>query len=59
MNPYLYNYALSVALLHRPETRNVQLPSVAETFPEKYVDSNILGRAIEEATVLPAGARVS
>lgn len=53
MNPFLYNYALSVAFLHRPDTRNVALPSVAEVFPEKYVDSNIMGRAIEEATILP------
>lgn len=54
----MYIYALSVAILHRPDTRNVPIPSLAEVFPEKYMDSAIFSKAREESTVVPDGSRV-
>lgn len=58
VNPYLFNYALSVALLHRKDTQDLDIPSLIESFPHKYVDSKIFTRAREEATVVPTGSRV-
>lgn len=58
LNPNMFIYALSVAMLHRPDTKNLPIPSLAEVFPDKYVDSGIFSRAKEEANVVPAGSRV-
>lgn len=58
LNPYLFNYALSVALLHRPDTKDLNLPLKIENFPEKYVDSKVFRGIREEATVVPAGQRM-
>nr|8JI8_A Chain A, TK receptor [Aedes aegypti]8JI8_B Chain B, TK receptor [Aedes aegypti]8JI8_C Chain C, TK receptor [Aedes aegypti]8JI8_D Chain D, TK receptor [Aedes aegypti] len=58
INPYLFNYALSVALLHRRDTKNLDLPSVVEVFPDKYVDSRVFEQIREEATVVPEGMRM-
>lgn len=59
INPYLFNYALSSAVMHRSDTRNVTLPSHAELFPNLYIDPTVLGRAREEAMVVKPGSRVS
>ncbi|XP_044739629.1 phenoloxidase 1-like isoform X2 [Chrysoperla carnea] len=56
-NPFLFNYALSVALLHREDTQGVNIPNFMQSFPEKYLDSAIFARAREEATVVPEGQR--
>lgn len=58
VNPFLFNYALSVALLHRPDTQGLDLPNFMETFPEKYVDSSVFAKAREEATLVPTGSRM-
>lgn len=58
VNPYLFNYALSVAILHRPDTKDLDLPSFIQTFPDKYLDSQVFTRAREEATVVPQGSRM-
>lgn len=59
VNPYLFNYALSVALLHRKDTQDLDLPSFIHSFPDKYVDSKVFSRAREEAHIIPDGARVN
>lgn len=59
VNPYLFNYCLSVALLHRKDTRDVDLPSFIYSFPDKFIDSKILARAREDVNILPEGSRVS
>jgi len=51
VNPSLYNYALSVAILHRPDTKNLDLPLFAETFPDKFIDSRSMQEAREELSV--------
>ncbi|XP_023292341.2 phenoloxidase 2-like [Lucilia cuprina] len=58
LNPFLFNYALSVALLHRPDTKNLDLPSFAQNFPEKFVDSHVFRQVREEATVVSEGSRM-
>ncbi|CAH1101426.1 unnamed protein product [Psylliodes chrysocephalus] len=57
VNPYLFNYCLSVALLHRPDTQDVDLPSFISAFPDKYVDSKVFAKAREEANIVPVGSR--
>lgn len=58
LNPYLFNYALSVALLHRPDTKDLPLPRFFENFPDKFVDSKVFQKVREEATVVPEGSRI-
>ncbi|XP_004526317.1 phenoloxidase 2 [Ceratitis capitata] len=58
VNPYLFNYSLSVALLHRPDTKGLDLPSFAQNFPDKFVDSQVFRQIREEATVVPEGSRM-
>lgn len=58
MNPFLFNYALSVAMLNRPDTREIDIPNTLEAFPEKYVDSAVFGNIREEATIVPEGSRM-
>ena len=57
VNPQLFNYALSVALLHRPDTKNLDIPLFAGLFPDKFIDSRVFERAREEATIVPDGSR--
>lgn len=58
VNPFVFVYAASVAILHRNDTRNVPLPAHVEVFPELYIDSGVITRAREEVGVIPAGSRV-
>lgn len=43
----LHYYAMSVAMQHRKETQNIELPSIAGTFPAQFVDPQVLPKAIE------------
>lgn len=57
INPQLFNYALSVVALHRPDTKGVKIPTFVETFPDKFMDPRIMRQAREDANVLPQGSR--
>ncbi|XP_027839310.1 phenoloxidase 2-like [Aphis gossypii] len=57
INPYMFTYALSVVIIHRPDTRNLRLPSHSEMFPSLYMDSSVFSRAREESAVVQAGSR--
>lgn len=60
INPYMFMYSLSVTLLHRTDTRHLELPSHAEMFPSLYMDASVFGRAREESAVInKPGSRVS
>lgn len=52
VNPYLFQYAYACALIHRPDTKDVVIPSIIETFPNKFVDSKVLGKLKEETYVV-------
>lgn len=58
VNPNLFNYAFSVAILNRPDTGDVLLLSPAETFPDKFFNAQLFQHAIEEISVVPEGSRV-
>lgn len=44
INPQLFHYALSVTLLHRPDTEGTELPSFAETFPCKFFNGAVFNQ---------------
>lgn len=58
LNPYLYTYALSVAIYHRPDTKELNLPSLAEIFPDKFMDKSLFARAREESNLVEIDQRV-
>ncbi|XP_076671843.1 phenoloxidase 1-like [Andrena cerasifolii] len=58
LNPTMFIYALSVAILHRPDTKDLPIPPLPEIFPDKYVDGGIFSRAREEANLVPDGSRI-
>ncbi|KAL3272976.1 hypothetical protein HHI36_014433 [Cryptolaemus montrouzieri] len=57
VNPYMFNYCLSVCLLHREDTRDLDVPSIIQSFPDKYVDSSVFVRAREETSIVPEDSR--
>ena len=57
INPQLFNYALSVVMLHRKDTKGVKIPTFVETFPDKFIDSRISREALELVSVVPQELR--
>ncbi|CAG4933311.1 unnamed protein product [Colias eurytheme] len=55
LNPQLFNYCFSVALMHRRDTRDVPIANFAETFPSKFLDSQVFSQARETAAVSAQG----
>lgn len=51
VNPELFVYALSVALVHRNDTKNLRLPPHTEVFPESFVNSEYISDAREQAEI--------
>ncbi|KAJ0173370.1 hypothetical protein K1T71_011546 [Dendrolimus kikuchii] len=58
INPYLFNYCLSVAILHRPDTTGLNIPNFAEVFPDKFVDPKVINKAREVTNLEPMGDRM-
>ncbi|KAM3957879.1 phenoloxidase subunit 1 [Aphomia sociella] len=58
VNPYMFNYCLSVAILHREDTKGLQVPPVVESFPDKFMDPKVFRRARETASVMQSGNRM-
>ncbi|KFB48432.1 prophenoloxidase 7 [Anopheles sinensis] len=48
LNGPLYQYALSAALLHRPDTQDVPVPSFLHIFPDQFIDPAVFPRMLEE-----------
>ena len=57
VNSQLFNYALSIALMHRKDTRNMKLPHFPSLFPDEFMDPLALNRVREEASVLDEDSR--
>lgn len=57
LNPYLFQYALSVATNHREDTRDIEVPSVVQTFPDQFVDPIVFNRIRQEAAIADEGQR--
>lgn len=59
LHPSLFQYALSVVLLHRKDTTNVPLPSLLEIFPHRFVDPLLFPRLREEGFVVEQPQRMA
>ncbi|CAB0037937.1 unnamed protein product [Trichogramma brassicae] len=57
INPQMFVYCLSVAILHRRDTKDLQLPQFSEIFPDKYVSGRTLSRAREVANTTTGVSR--
>lgn len=57
-NPYLFQYAYQVALLHHPDAKGLPLPSVVEQFPEQFIDPVTFPLLMEENMVVDPSERV-
>ena len=57
VNGMMFQYCMSVAMQHRADTQDVALPSVAETFPEQFVDPQVFPQAREETSFVPTTVR--
>ncbi|XP_016988367.1 phenoloxidase 3-like [Drosophila rhopaloa] len=52
MHPVLFHYAFAVALLHRPDTKDLNLRSFWQYFPDRFMDSTVLQMIREESFVM-------
>nr|AAV91794.1 prophenoloxidase 5 [Aedes aegypti] len=59
LNPLLFQYALTVALLHRKDTQDVPVLSLLETFPKRFVDPLLFPQLEEEGFVVDQPQRVA
>ena len=52
LNPVLYQYAMAVAIQHRPDTKNLNIPSFFDLFPDSFVDPTVIPKLREEGAVV-------
>lgn len=52
VNPYLFDYALSVVLLHRSDTRRLRIPSQVTYMPEFYVPNHVLTEVSRQVAIV-------
>ncbi|XP_072756204.1 hexamerin 70b [Anoplolepis gracilipes] len=45
VNEYMYTYVLSVAVLHRPDTKNIRLPPIYELHPQYFFNDEVIHKA--------------
>lgn len=57
VNIYLFQYALSVAVQHRADTKDLTLPSIVNMFPDQFIDPSAFPSAREEASIVAQGDR--
>lgn len=58
VNPVLFQYALAVAIQHRPDTKDVNIPSIVSLFPDQFVDPAVFPKLREEGSVVQRANRV-
>lgn len=58
INPILFNYALTLAILHRKDCQDFLIPSASELFPDKFVRGTAFRGLREELQAVPEGSRV-
>lgn len=47
-----------MVILHREDTKNLNIPLFIESFPEKFIDASVFSRIREEAFLVPDGMRM-
>ncbi|KXJ82708.1 hypothetical protein RP20_CCG011780 [Aedes albopictus] len=58
LNPVLFQYALAVAIQHRPDTKDVNIPSIVSLFPDQFVDPSVFPKLREEGSVVQRANRM-
>lgn len=58
INPVMFQYCYTVAVEHRPDTRDVNIPPIAEQFPNQFVEPSVLNDARAEGTLIRQGNRM-
>ncbi|XP_055535220.1 phenoloxidase 8-like [Wyeomyia smithii] len=59
LNPMLFQYALSVAVQHRQDTKDLNIPSLLELFPDSFVDPSVFPKLREEGAVVTQENRMT
>lgn len=57
LNPYLFQYVYSVVIQHRQDTKNVQVPSLVQIFPDQFVAPQAFPEAQEETAIVETANR--
>jgi Hemocyanin, all-alpha domain len=57
VNYQLFHFSYSVAILHRPDTRNQTLDNYAEIYGCKFVNNGLLSNCTEELFLIPSEIR--
>ncbi|XP_050092731.1 phenoloxidase 8-like [Anopheles aquasalis] len=52
VNGPMFQYSLSVALMHRSDTRQVEIPSCLELFPDRFVNPSVFPELREEGNLV-------
>uniref|UniRef100_A0A182NH37 Tyrosinase copper-binding domain-containing protein n=1 Tax=Anopheles dirus TaxID=7168 RepID=A0A182NH37_9DIPT len=52
LNAVLFQYSLAVAVQHREDTKNVNIPSIVSLFPDQFVDPTVFPKLREEGSVV-------
>ncbi|ETN67213.1 prophenoloxidase [Anopheles darlingi] len=52
LNAVLFQYSLSVAIQHREDTKNVNIPSIVSLFPDQFVDPSVFPKLREEGAAV-------
>ena len=47
-NVFLFQYSLSVAVQHRADTKDIDIPSAVALFPDQFIDPTVMNRFMEE-----------
>ncbi|XP_055859251.1 phenoloxidase 2-like [Episyrphus balteatus] len=59
INPMLFQYAYTVAIQHRPDTKMVPVPPVAEQFPGNFVEPSVFQEARAEGSLKSPENRIT
>ena len=58
LNPVLFQYSLAVAVQHREDTKDVNIPSIVSLFPDQFVDPAVFPKLREEGAAVQQENRV-
>ncbi|KFB48434.1 AGAP004975-PA-like protein [Anopheles sinensis] len=59
LNPILFQYAMSVAIQHREDTKNLNIPTFLELFPDSFIDPSTFPKLREEGSAVVQKDRIT